>query len=399
MDHDHHEDRNAYYIEQLCTIAICGGIGGVAVMLYLRGLLGIFLAPQFHLPVLGGGIALLLLVAIRAVVIWQAVEVPQHHHDHDHAHDHAHCHDHDHAECHEHEHSHAEEHHHEHARSDAPGHSHGHDHDHAWNPWRYAVLLLPIVLYFMNLPNQGFSSDWIKSRGLNMENLENAAAGNFSPDVGIQFASAGEQPRVEKVGDKTPAAAKGIQPGDLVTQITRPVDAEGKALATPDVVATKGLSMEAVLEKLQGRPGTKVVLTIQRAGQAQPLEVELVRDEVITLEFKELERAKFSPEARDYYSGRKGKLRGQFSPSSRDKFFTLMRLRMTCCGADVQAINVAIEAPESLTQYQAAEWIEVEGQIQFLLDSRRNVYVPKLQVTSMDKIRKIPPEPNLYVQW
>jgi uncharacterized repeat protein (TIGR03943 family) len=150
MAHDHnHGDRNAYYLNQLFTIAVCGALGGVAVMLWWNGTLKLLLHPKFFLWVLLGGIALLMLVVLRAVAVWRSVDapaaVPDHTHDHDHCdHEHEHCH-HDHDHDHEHDHAH--------------DHSHDHGHEHGWAPWRYVVLLLPVVLYFLNLPNQGFSAD------------------------------------------------------------------------------------------------------------------------------------------------------------------------------------------------------------------------------------------------
>ncbi|HTU18260.1 MAG TPA: hypothetical protein VMG10_09405 [Gemmataceae bacterium] len=185
MAHDHsHGDRSAYYLNQLFTIAVCGALGGVAVMLWWSGKIALMLHPKFYLWVLLGGITLLVLVVLRAMAVWQSVDepitVPDHTHDHEHCgHDHGHC-DHDHGHDpgiqtaaqttgystaaaspapsmpvhHHHDHDHDHEHHHH-------GHDHGHDHDHehGWAPWRYVVLLLPVVLYFLNLPNQGFSAD------------------------------------------------------------------------------------------------------------------------------------------------------------------------------------------------------------------------------------------------
>jgi hypothetical protein len=174
MAHDHsHGDRQSYYLNQLFTIAVCGALGGVAVMLWWSGKIGLMLHPKFYLWVLLGGGTLLLLVVLRAVAVWHSVDEPisEHSHDHDHCgHEHGHC-DHNH----DHEHgihlaphtsgyttvpststaSLPVHHHHDHAH----GHSHDHDHghDHGWAPWRYVVLLLPVVLYFLNLPNKGFS--------------------------------------------------------------------------------------------------------------------------------------------------------------------------------------------------------------------------------------------------
>src|SRR5439155_6670527 len=113
--HEHPHD-STYYLDQLCTIAFCGAIGVVAVLMYaVRGpdgkaKLEYILAPEFFKWVFAGGIVLLVLVAIRAITLWQeAGRGPKHvhehhHHDHDHAHDHGHDHAHDHH--HDHGHSH-----------------------------------------------------------------------------------------------------------------------------------------------------------------------------------------------------------------------------------------------------------------------------------------------------
>ena len=119
MAHDHsHDDVKAYYVEQLCTIGIAGALGGIAVMLWYRNLLW-FLAPKVQPWVLAGGIALLVLVAIRAAAVWfqagrTAPASPDHDHDHDHAHGGDCGHDHDH----------------DHATTAKPAHDHDHDHSH-----------------------------------------------------------------------------------------------------------------------------------------------------------------------------------------------------------------------------------------------------------------------------
>mgnify|MGYP001475997903 FL=1 len=143
-DHDHHHG-GTYYVDQLCTIATCGALGIVAILMY-RGSgpsgqpkLSYILAPQFFVPVLVGGIALLVLVTIRAITLWrQAGEARSCDHSHC-AHDHGH----DHGDGHAHAHDHA----------------HDHSHDHGWTPLRYAVLMIPIALFLLNLPNSSFSAE------------------------------------------------------------------------------------------------------------------------------------------------------------------------------------------------------------------------------------------------
>jgi hypothetical protein len=153
---DHHHDASAYYTEQLCTIGICGAMGAIAIALFATGGLNVLLKEGIlTYSVLAGGIALLVLVAVRAVALWVTVGQPapacDHHHDDD-------CCDHDHV----HEHavttaaegmplvtgSAAHEHHHHHHHDHAHGDGHSHSHDHSWAPIRYIVLLVPVLLYF-----------------------------------------------------------------------------------------------------------------------------------------------------------------------------------------------------------------------------------------------------------
>jgi hypothetical protein len=145
MAHDHTHDHSVdYRLEQLCTLGICGALGGVAILLYQQGTLKYILADKFHLWVLVGGIALLVLVAVRAVALGASVRAERQ------------------AGCHEHDHEHDLGHGHAHAEA-CPGHDHSGaaadcGHDHGWNPWRFAVLLLPVVLFLLKMPNQGFSN-------------------------------------------------------------------------------------------------------------------------------------------------------------------------------------------------------------------------------------------------
>lgn len=321
MGHDHTEDRNAYYLEQLCTIGICGALGGVAIMMYNQDLLKYILAEKFNLPgdvtlpfhvmVFIGGISLLVLVVVRAVALWFSVAEVQashahphdhgHGHDHDHSHAHDHGHSHHHHDCcgHDHEHDHHHDHDHEHAAEGPPPSAH-HDHDHGWNPWRYAILLLPIVLYFLNLPNQGFSQDYLK-RQLGAQLEDNS------------------------------------------------------------------------------------IVKMEQTGE-------------IKLLFPELEAAAYTPQKRAYYEGKIGSLKGQFVAGGSDKEFTLFRLKITCCAADVIPLMVRIVSPESITNIKTEQWVEVTGQIQFRKLKDRDEYAPVLQLRSRDEVVPIDPPSNPYLQ-
>ncbi len=193
MSHDHEHAGDTYYLDQLCLIALSGAFGGVCLTLYVvkNDMLSLMLGPQFHPFVLWSGIVLLTLAAVRAAVIWRQAGLEKHssakHAEHTHDSEHDCGHDHDHGECshshghghHEHGHGHEHQHEHSHGHGDDHGHvhSHGHshehshehshdhgndccadhnhaDHDHGWAPWRYVVLLLPVFLFLLGLPNE-----------------------------------------------------------------------------------------------------------------------------------------------------------------------------------------------------------------------------------------------------
>ena len=66
--------------------------------------------------------------------------------------------------------------------------------------------------------------------------------------------------------EDTPAFRAGIKTGDLIVKI--------------DDIATRGMPLGKAVEKMRGRPGTEVVLTIVRKEVDQPFPVTLVREEI-----------------------------------------------------------------------------------------------------------------------
>jgi uncharacterized repeat protein (TIGR03943 family) len=147
--HGHAHDHGAgdYYLEQLLTLFMCGAFGLVAVLMSRSGMLKIILAPEFHSWVLAGGVVLLAFTVIRAVALWAATGKMTHEHHHEHWPDCDHGHD-------DHHHDHAHHHH-------AHGHSHDDGHAHGNIFWRLVVLAFPLMLFFLGLPNEGFSKEWI----------------------------------------------------------------------------------------------------------------------------------------------------------------------------------------------------------------------------------------------
>ncbi|HRI75484.1 MAG TPA: S41 family peptidase [Alphaproteobacteria bacterium] len=64
--------------------------------------------------------------------------------------------------------------------------------------------------------------------------------------------------------DDTPAARAGVQSGDLIVEI--------------DGQQVMGMSLNDAVDKMRGRVGTNIVLTIVRAGAAEPMRLTLTRD-------------------------------------------------------------------------------------------------------------------------
>jgi hypothetical protein len=198
MAHVHSEENNGFAMEQLCTMTISALLGVITVMLWNnKEMLNFMLADKFHIPLYAGGITLLVLVGIRAMsLVVSRKTVSNHCHDHgNHDHDnHEHGHEHEHAHGDEPAHQHTHHHHHEeescsrggHGHEDEHGHAlegesdiHEHGHDHGWNPIRYVLLMLPVALFFLNLPNQGFSA--LKSVDVELDQTKSLA--NSSSDL------------------------------------------------------------------------------------------------------------------------------------------------------------------------------------------------------------------------
>jgi hypothetical protein len=150
MAHSYHgcQSPRDYFTEQLLTILVCGALGFVGVQMYLNDMLKHILAPQFHLPVLIGSIGVLVLVVIRAATVWREAGqlVPA-----------------DDMSC-------QENHVHTAACNHLPGLPNGevdpalvddgHSHDMSWMFARMLILVFPVALFALGIPNSGFSQGY-----------------------------------------------------------------------------------------------------------------------------------------------------------------------------------------------------------------------------------------------
>jgi hypothetical protein len=159
------------------------GLSLVLFVLALRGLGTARTGAYFSTaPFIGAAISVVLLGEATGGLFWLAaflmavgvwIHLTEHHehehhhealeHEHGHTHDVHHLHIHNFAwdgqEPHDHKHVHGPDCNHEHHKDESSGHEDcGHDHSHGSAPVRFIVLLLPIVLFFLNVPNEVFSN-------------------------------------------------------------------------------------------------------------------------------------------------------------------------------------------------------------------------------------------------
>jgi len=99
-------------------------------------------------------------------------------------------------------------------------------------------------------------------KGEKYDDLNEDTTGRFG-GPGIEVVMERGYVKVVTPVDDTPAANAGIRTGDLIVKI------DGEALA--------GLSLRESTNRMRGEPGTSISMTILRDGEAEPIEIELIR--------------------------------------------------------------------------------------------------------------------------
>jgi len=101
--------------------------------------------------------------------------------------------------------------------------------------------------------------------------LQEGTSGEFG-GLGIEIGTEDGFIKIIAPIDDTPAERAGIKAGDLITRI--------------DDTPVKGMTMDESVQKMRGKPGTKVTLTIVRKKESKPLEIEITRDIIRTQSVK-----------------------------------------------------------------------------------------------------------------
>jgi hypothetical protein len=327
-----------YFTEQLLTILVCGALAFVGIQMYRDDMLRYILAPQFHAPVLFGSIAVLGLVALRAFAVWREAGELQPV---------------DGMTC-------QENHVHTSACNHLPGFptgttpdatmmdDHGHSHDMAWVFARMLVLVFPIALFALGIPNSGFSADGQKQM------IGNETALNLDPAVLEQLAT---DPEPKELETRTEAD------GTVVRLV----------LSVPTPEAPNGLKIRVT--QPNGTKDKKLFKYI------------LVPDKGNEMTFNELNDAAFDADKRTAYAGKTAILEGRFLRLG-DKEFTLFRLKMTCCGADAVPLKVRIVAPQSVNGFNDHDWVRVKGVIQFIKLPGQDRYSPVIRVPDITDVQR-----------
>ncbi len=93
--------------------------------------------------------------------------------------------------------------------------------------------------------------------------LQEGTTGEFG-GLGIEVGQEDGFIKVISPIDDTPAQKAGVQAGDLIIKL--------------DDTPVKGLSLNEAVDRMRGKPGTKIKLTIIRNGEEKPLEITITRD-------------------------------------------------------------------------------------------------------------------------
>jgi hypothetical protein len=131
------------------------------------------------------------------------------------------------------------------------------------------------------------------------------------------------------------------------------------------------------LRKLGTDAELGTILAVQSTGNRVPID------------FDQLAYASMDPAKRAALQGNVTSIIGQYKPIS-DREFTLFKLKMNCCAADMVPLKARI-ITNSVPYVKPFDWIQVTGVIQFIESPGRNEFIPILHVNDDDGIQPAKP--------
>lgn len=333
MAHSHSgcQSPRDYFTEQLLTILVCGALAFVGIEMYRNDMLRHILAPQFHLAVLIGSISVLVLVVVRAVSVWREAGALQPLNDMNCQENHVHS-----AAC-------------DHLPG-LPGapntdanlvDDHGHSHDMSWMFARMLILVFPVALFALGVPNSSFSKEGQLKR-----------AGN---DTALNL-----DPKAIEAMAKDPATIE-----------YRPFETQPDGTKVRELQAANGLKIREITPP---NGETKYVV---------------IPGEGTEMRFNDLTEAALDADKRKAYEGQTAIMQGRFKRLG-DKEFTLFRMKMTCCGPDAVTLKVRILAPQAVGEFGDFDWVQVKGVIQFIKAPGQERYTPVLVLPDITDITRQP---------
>lgn len=349
-----------YLVEQLWMLGVGLIYAGTMVFDYWRAASGertpiSTVVPWIQQMILYAGIALAGLVVLRASwVIWSTRQLRQHgglhlvdvgeHHHHDHD---------EHEECccvpvselaalRE-------------GETESPpvsSHAHGHEHEQDWSPWRFFVLLAPVLLVLLPL-------DW----GEMLRAFERSKS-----RVATEAISGG----LAAPGDSLLAFGLWSLSHDPLARSVAAAMCQYRAADQP-------ASLEKALDYLE--ESTEVPESAIR------------RTDVV-----QLEQVAYVPAQREHWKQfRRVEVEGLYQPvPKRPNQFAVVRLRMACCVNDSRPLSVFAVSRRPVSGIQPGDWIRVQGRLDFvnLPDGSWKAVIHAYRVEKAP----LPPPAQFYVQ-
>ena len=100
--------------------------------------------------------------------------------------------------------------------------------------------------------------------------------------------------------------------------------------------------------------------------------------DVLVFDFAELNASAYEPGKRADYEGRTVRVKGQLMPINQREF-TMYRLNMTCCAADMIPLKARIVTPTVMPNIESQKWYTVEGVLQFVQAPGEKSFIPVIQ--------------------